>query len=180
MLEALFQLLPAGSAVTGEMLLASSAPLAAPLAVPLAAPTAKLVAVKHVTNMTSDTVEAPPELAALAPALRVAPVAPPRPAVALSLGDSDQAIARPILPPPAPRRRSLVAPLVLLAAAIVGGMVGVGMSRIDRAAAAAAASDARRSTFAAAAPLPPATPEPAPAAVDAGLDASPTARAGTE
>jgi serine/threonine-protein kinase len=179
MLEALFRLLPAGSAVTQEMLLASSA---TQTAAPLAAPTPQFVAVKSVASMSSDTVEAPPQLASRAAEVRVAPMAAPRPVVAapMSLGDSDQAVARPTLPPLAPRRRSRVAPLVLLAAAIVGGMVGVGMARINRDARPAAASDARAATLTVAAPLRPAEPAPVPAAADASLDASPAARAGNE
>ncbi len=175
MLEALFRLLPGGSAVTQEMLLASSATLTT-------APEAKFVAAPDLANMTSDTVEAPPRVAACSPDRHVAPIAAPRPAAAspTSLGDSDQAVASPILPRLAPKRRSVVAPLVLFAAAIVGAMVGVGVSRIERDARPAVASDARGLTFTTATPLLPAAPDPAPAAADAGLDASPADRRGTE
>jgi serine/threonine-protein kinase len=189
MLEALFRLLPAGSAVTQEMLLASSASSATSAATP----EAKIVVVTGAVNMTSDTVEDPRQLAARAPNLHVAPTSAPRPAAAapMSFGDSDQAVASPIHARLAPKRRSVVAPLVLFAAAIVGGMVGVGMARMGRDARPAIASaititsEARASTLTIAASQPPAAPiaaaaDPAPAAVDAGLDASPAAHAGTK
>ena len=188
MLEALFRLLPAGSAVTQEMLLASSA---TPAAATATATATKNVVVTGAANMTSDTVEDPRQLAARVPQLHVAKAAPaPLAAIApTSLGDSNQAVASPILARFPPKRRSVVAPLVLFAAAIVGGLVGVGMARMGRdarpAIAIQSASDARAATLAAASPQPAAEPpaaaaDPAPAAVDAGLDASPAAHAGTE
>ena len=184
MLDALFRLLPAGSAVTQEMLLASSATQAP-------ASAKKIVLVTTNANMTSDTVEDPRELAARAPGLHAAPIATPRPVVAapMSLGDSNQAVTSPILPRLPPKRRSLVAPLVLFAAAVVGGLVGVGMARMGRDARPAVAveieiaGEERASTLTVAAPQPLAVAaDPAPAAVDvdAGADASSTAHAGTE
>jgi serine/threonine-protein kinase len=178
LLEALFRLLPAGSAVTQEMLLASSAAQAP-------ASAKKIVVATSNVNMTSDTAEDPRELGARAPHLHAAPIATPVVAAPVSLGDSNQAVASPILPRLPPKRRSLIAPLVLSAAAIVGGLVGVGMARMGRDArpAVAIASEQRASTFTVAAPQPlVAAADPAPAAIaaDAGVDASPTAHVGTE
>jgi eukaryotic-like serine/threonine-protein kinase len=171
MLEALFRLLPAGSAVTQEMLLAPAATTPGAM---LAAPTVQFVAAQPVANLTRDTQEAAREISPRAPVVRVAAVEAPPPQV--SLGDSDQAVASPVLlPRPVARRRSAAAPLLLFAAAIVGALVGMGMFRLEIGAPPAVASDARAPAFA---PLP--APAPVPAATDAGVDASPAAPRGTE
>ncbi len=179
MLEALFRLLPAGSAVTQEMLLASATTSPGAL---MAAPVAQLVAAQPVANMTSDTQEAPRPISSYPPDPCIAPMAAARPSPTPqpSLGDSDQAVASPILPRPASRRRSAAAPLLLFAAAIVGALVGMGMFRLEIGAPPAVASDARAPTFAAAAPLLPAAPASAPAAIDAGSDASPASPRASE
>ena len=166
MLDALFRLLPAGSAVTQDMLFASSAPLPAEASAPLAAaPT--------VASMANDLLQNKPQIATEPPALSVAPSAAPWPSPAphTSLGDSDQAVERPILPQPISRRRRALAPLVLFAAALIGGLVGAGVSRHERGVRPAAASDAPSVTFITTTPLLPAAPQGAPSA-DAGPDAS--------
>jgi serine/threonine-protein kinase len=167
MLEALFQLLPAGSAVTREMLFASSTPLPAAEEAPL---TTRLDA----ATPANETMENKLQDASPAPARLVAAPVTPRPSpppAHTSLGDSDQAVERSVPPRPAVPRRKLTAPLVLFAAAIVGGLVGVGMSRFHAGPRHALASDGRGATFTATAPLSPVEPAQ-PAAADAGADAS--------
>ena len=176
MLSALFRLLPAGSAVTQAMLLAPAAALPA-------APDAPLAAASPGPIPANDTLENKASIASPAPALPAGASVTPRPSPPPphpSLGDSDQAVARPILPQPGGRRRNLVTPLVLFAAAILGAVVGVGMFRFDVGPRPAAASDAQVPMFITIEPPAPIKPALPATAADAGLDAKAADHRATE
>jgi serine/threonine protein kinase len=167
MLDALFRLLPAGSAVSQVMLLAKAEPPPAAAIVANAAPIA---------------LENKPEIASPLPVVDVAKGAAPRlaPPPQASFADSDQAVVSPLLPPPARRRRNAPAPLLLFAAALVGALLGMGFFRLELGPRPAGASAAPGSIAAPVTLHPVVAPAPAPAAVDAGVDASPAERRGNE
>jgi serine/threonine-protein kinase len=171
MLGALFRLLPAGSAVSQSMLLAPvTTTIAAP---PIAAEIAPIAAVAPEPRALISSY--PPDVC-IAPAPTPRAVAAPQ----ASFADSDEAVVSPIVQRPAPRRRTAPAPLLLLAAAVVGALLGMGIFRLELGPRPAVAGAARASIVAPVAPPPVVEAAVAPAAVDAGLDASPAEHRGTE
>ncbi len=171
MLDALFRLLPAGSAVTQSM-------LRAPVTTTIAAPVVSV----EIAPIAAALPEPRAQISSYPPDVYIAPSPAPRAVAATptSFADSDEAVVSPIVQRPAPRRRTAPAPLLLLAAAVVGALLGMGIFRLELGPRPAVAGAARASIVAPVAPPPVVAAAVAPAAVDAGLDASPAEHRGTE